>query len=82
MTRRGFMTAIGVPVLGTTVPTLGAAQSGFAVSGPLDATEGERLEGYAKLGDGLVIVVHPKGPLYQPLMELVGREVRLEIAPK
>lgn len=77
MTRRALLTAFCVGMTAKTV----TAQSGFAVTGPLSATSTEQSEGYAQLGNVLMVAVNPKGDLHPRLMELVGRTVRIEVAP-
>jgi nitrate/TMAO reductase-like tetraheme cytochrome c subunit len=79
MTRRALLaTLIGVPIMGTNVPTLG---TGFVVTGKADATEGEKLEGYVNLGKEFCLVCHPKSPAYPKLMELVGHDVTVTVEP-
>lgn len=72
MTRRSLLVALFVrqtPV-------------GFSVSGPLTATEQERQEGYASIGNDFALSVHPRsGIVYQRFLGLVGTDVTVHVEP-
>jgi hypothetical protein len=77
MTRRGFLAALGLPMMGTNLPTSG----GFIVTGKADAIEGEKLEGYVNIGAEFGLSAHPKSAVYPKLLELVGQTVRVTVEP-
>jgi hypothetical protein len=83
VTRRSLLRGLfAAPILGTIVPKPGMAQVGFAVTGPLTATSTEQSEGYAQLGNVLLIAVNPTHKeLYPRLVDMIGKEVRIEVAP-
>jgi hypothetical protein len=82
MTRRALLaTLIGVPIMGTNVPRLGAAQAGFHVTGPIEPLEQEKQEGYFPIGKDMTLMTHPKSPIYDDLLSLVGRTVRVHVEP-
>lgn len=82
MNRRGFLALLGVPVLGTTVPVLGTPVEVTGMLGGPDV-EGGYFELIARNGNSAheVIVMTPiNSPLYQPLRDLVGRDVVVTVA--
>jgi hypothetical protein len=79
MTRRALLaTLIGVPIMGSNVPTQGM---GFQVEGPLSPIEQEKQEGYFPIGTDLTLMTHPKSPIYDDLVALCGRTVRVHVDP-
>ena len=79
MTRRTFITAIGVPITGLTVPTVGEASMGVHVTGPLTATAQEALEGSFHLGRELTLVTGPNSPIIRDLRRMVDQTVRVSV---
>lgn len=75
MTRRALFSALAVLITPRTV----TAQPGFFVTGELTATPAEQLEGYAQIGNEFGLSAHPKGAAYHPLMNLVGKTVRVHV---
>ena len=78
ISRRGLIMAIAAMAM----PRSGTAATGFHVRGPLTATELERQEGYVTLGKDLMLATHPKSPIYDDLMNLIGHEVRISVVPE
>jgi hypothetical protein len=78
VTRRALLaTLIGVPMTAKNV----TAQAGFHVTGPITPIEQEKQEGYFPVGTELALMTHPKSPIYDDLLSLVGRKVRVHVVP-
>jgi hypothetical protein len=79
LTRRSLLASIGALIA---APAAAQEPEGFAVTGPLTATDSELQAGYAQLGDVLMVAVNPKSTDLMPrLQAMVGRKVRIEVAP-
>ena len=88
MTRRAFMTALGVPITGLVMPTVGEA-AGLHVSGQLVSDTSDMQDGYyalcgitgaCKAEDAIGVSIHPKNTLYaDQLRQMVGQTVHVSI---
>ena len=89
MTRRAFLTAIGVPITGIAMPSVGEA-AGLHLRGQLVSDTSDLQLGYyavcglgtgaCKAEDAIGISIHPKNTLYeQELRQMVGQTVHISI---
>jgi len=74
MTRRVFFVT-----LLTVTTAKPAAAAGVHVTGPLTASDTERVEGYYQLGRELMIAVHPKSVLKRDLDSMLDQQVRFSL---
>lgn len=78
MTRRGFIAGF-VPILGSSMPTLGeAARAGVHLTGRLDATETERVEQTVNFGKACAIFVNDPA-MWAAVQPLIGSEVQFSM---
>lgn len=86
MTRRAFIAALSATVA---VASDGVtARAGFHITGTLTSSEAERTEGYFVLctqngvchpTDAFLLGAHPQSPVYDDLVNLIGKQVHVSV---